>query len=53
MKKEQIAWLKERNQCAKMQALEVCTRDRYLQRIAWRRVAPTTRASVLGRRRTL
>ena len=30
-KKEKMAWLKERNQCAKMQALEVCTRDRYSQ----------------------
>ncbi len=37
--KEQMAWLKERNQCAKMPAQEVCTRDRYLQRIAWLRVS--------------
>jgi uncharacterized protein YecT (DUF1311 family) len=27
VKKEQVAWLKERNQCGKMQAQEVCTRD--------------------------
>ena len=37
--KEQMAWLKGRNQCAKMPAQEVCTRDRYLQRIAWLRVS--------------
>ena len=34
-----MAWLKEHNQCAKTQAQEVCTRDRYLQRLAWLRTA--------------
>lgn len=39
LQKEQQDWLAERNRCAKMPAQEICTRDRYLQRIAWLRAS--------------